>query len=335
MSLRSKLTLFLLVCSCRAFAVPIVYHVENFGFFDNREVRSPYQHSQTMFGTRLGAELGVRRGPSRVYAGYAVVKEFGRKELANKEWTLYYHYREGGVSGAFGAFPRRLLLRELPEAFIDDSLRYYSPNLYGALIQHTGGNGFVELYCNWRGRQSYTQREIFDIVADGEYVIPYTRSAISTGFNAQLTHFSVRKGKTPDNVYDKIMLNPYTRFTLSGSFIDTYSFTTGALLSFNRDRTDNIWKTPAGFMGDASASKGWFTLANHLYVGSPQFSDYELYGAELHQGDAYYRSSFYDRVDASVSLLNRKNLHCSFTASFHFTEGVTDCSQMLYVHILF
>ncbi|MBO7467162.1 MAG: hypothetical protein J6T94_05735 [Bacteroidaceae bacterium] len=55
---------------------------------------------------------------------------------------------------------------------------------------------------------------------------------------------------------------------------------------------------------------------------------------QLHQGDNYYRSSFYDRVDGTVNLLYLKNLHRNFPASFHFTEGITNCSQTLYVHIL-
>lgn len=325
----------LFISVCPVFAQSIVYHVENFGFFDNRETKSPYQISQTMFGTRLGAELGVKRGANSVYGGYVVLEEFGNLELAHKEWTFYYQYRDHGVTGAFGSFPRRLLRRELPESFLDDSIRYYTPNMYGALIQRTGENGFAELYCNWRGRQSHEQREIFEISADGEYAFSSLPFALSTGFFAQLTHFSVRKGKTSDKVYDKVMLNPYVSTSFNLGFIDTFTITAGALASFNRDRTDKIWKTPLGFMGDVQMRKGAFELGNHLYVGKPQLTDFERYGMELHQGDSYYRSAFYDRIDVTAYLLERKNLDCHFTASFHFSEGVMDNTQALYVHILF
>lgn len=329
------LSALMLLCVGPLSAQSLQWHVENFGFFDNREVQSPYQQSQTLFGTRLGVELGVRRGSSSVFAGYAVVEEFGCLELAHKEWTMYYQYKQDGATGAFGVFPRRLLHRELPEAFLDDSIRYYTPNLYGALIQRTGEDGFAELYCNWRGRQSYEQREIFEISADGEYFLPLALLDFRVGFNAQLTHFSVRKGKTPDKVYDKVMLNPYVSASAEPVFFDACMLTAGALASFNRDRTDKVWKTPLGFMGDVMLEKAWFELANHLYVGMPQLSDYERYGMALHQGDAYYRSGFYDRVAASAYLLRKKNLTCCLSAAFHFTEGVVDNTQTLFVHILF
>ena len=311
------------------------WHVENFGFFDNREVQSPYQHSQTLFGTRLGVELGVKRGPGSVFAGYAAVEEFGCRELAHKEWTMYCQYKQDGVTGAFGAFPRRLLHRDLPGAFLDDSIRYYTPNLYGALIQRTGEGGFAELYCNWRGRQSREQREIFEISADGEYAFLSALPCFRAGFNAQLTHFSVRKGKTSDKVYDKVMLNPYVSASAEPGFFDACMLTAGALVSFNRDRTDKVWKTPVGFMGDVKLEKAWFGLANHLYAGRPQLSDYERYGAALHQGNAYYRSGFYDRLEASAYLLREKNFNCRLSAAFHFTEGYVDNTQTLFVHILF
>lgn len=34
----------------------LVFDINNHNFFDNREVRSPYQRSQTLFGSQLGAE---------------------------------------------------------------------------------------------------------------------------------------------------------------------------------------------------------------------------------------------------------------------------------------
>ena len=40
-----------------------VFGVSDNSFFDNREVHSPYQRSQTLFGSQLGVEAGLQFGP--------------------------------------------------------------------------------------------------------------------------------------------------------------------------------------------------------------------------------------------------------------------------------
>lgn len=315
---------------------PFIYHVDDLGFFDNREVHSPYQFSGTYFGTRLGAEVGVKQQKNAVSIGYFAISDFGQKGLSDHGWTLYYRYADRHWSGAFGVLPRRLLQRELPDVFVDEALRYYTPNLGGALLQYKARRGQAELYCDWLSRQSMTEREIFEIVSDGDLRLAGDRwLALSTGYNARLTHFSVRKGKTTDKVYDKFMFNPYVTFKARGSFIDSFSLTAGLMGSLNRDRTDKVWKTPMGFLGDVTVDKWRFELRNRLYAGQPLMSDYEKYGTLLHRGDPYYRSSFYDRVDATFSLLHGKDVDCHATASFHFTEGAVDCSQQVHLTLQF
>ena len=314
-----------------------VWNMDDLGFFDNRETQSPYQRSQTLFGTRLGVTAGVADGCSSLMAGSYVVQEFGQSGLADYGWTLYYCYRGSRFSGAFGSFPRRLLQRDLPDLFLDDSLRYYVPNVQGALLQYSGENGSAELYCNWRNRQSYTEREIFEIVSDGEWYLPIGECTATFGYNAELTHFSVRRGKTPDKVYDKIMLNPTVGLQAhpEGALLDSLRLTAGPVASFNRDRTDKIWKTPVGVLCDFQLDKSFLSIRNRMYIGETQYSDYALYGRALHQGDAWYRSRFYDRMDVGFRLLHLSNVECSVTASFHFTEGVVDNSQTILLRALF
>lgn len=329
--------LVLLGCGVTVYAQTYVWDMDELGFFDNRETHSPYQRSQTLFGTRLGATAGVTDGSSSLMAGSYVVQEFGRSGLADYGWTLYYRYRGTRFSGAFGSFPRRLLQRDLPDLFLDDSLRYYVPNVQGALLQYNGENGSAELYCNWRNRQSYTEREIFEIVSDGEWYLPVGECAATFGYNAELTHFSVRRGKTPDKVYDKIMLNPTVGLQAhpEGLLLDSLRLTVGPVASFNRDRTDKIWKTPVGVFCDVQWDKSFLSIRNRMYAGETQYSDYALYGRALHQGDAWYRSRFYDRMDVGFRLLHRNNVECFVTASFHFTEGVVDNSQTILLRALF
>lgn len=307
-----------------------VYDVDNFNFFDNREVHSPYQQSQTLFGSRLGAEIGIRFDANTIMIGAMGVKDFGKSGIAHADLTFYYHYEEGHFSGAFGSFPRKRLIQELPDIFVYDSIRYYSPTLHGALIQYTSGCGYAEFYCNWLNKQGVGEREIFELVTDGRF----GHKGYHLGWNIQLTHFSVPRPSNGLHVYDKLMIHPYAGFEKSQlDWVDAFSIETGLLLSLNRDRTDMQWKSPMGFLGDIKLRKGRFELRERLYAGSPQFSDYDVYGIPLHRGDPYYRSSLYNRTDFRFYLLNRLNVQCYIGASFHYTEGVLDNSQQVVLRV--
>ena len=304
----------------------LMWGVNNYSFFDNREVRTPYQRSQTLFGSRLGVEGGVQFGPNAIVIGLQAIKDFGSNGMTSGDFTFYYHYEQGHISGAFGSFPRERLRRELPDVFVCDSVRYYTPLLHGALIQYMGKYGYAEFYCNWLNKQDVGEREIFELVTDGRF----GHKGYYLGWNVQLTHFSVPRPANGLQVYDKLMLNPHVGYERGAlSWADALSIEAGLLLSLNRDRCDMVWHTPMGFLGDVKLRKGRFELRDRLYAGNPQFSHYETYGAQLHRGDSYYRSSLYNRTDISFFLLNRTSVQCYATASFHFTEGAIDNSQLL------
>ena len=308
-----------------------VYDVDNFNFFDNREVHSPYQRSQTLFGSRLGAEAGIQFETNTIMVGLMGVKDFGQSGITQKDQTFYYRYEGGGnFSGAFGAFPRKCLRKELPDIFVQDSIRYYSPTLHGALIQYTSSHGYAEFYCNWLNKQGVDEREIFELVTDGRFGY----KGYYGGWNVQLTHFSVPRPSNGLHVYDKLMMNPHIGLEKSGlKWCDAFSFEAGLMLSLNRDRKDMQWKSPMGFLGDIKLRKWRFELYDRLYAGNRQFSDYETYGNQLHRGDPYYRSSLYNRTDIRFYLLNRMNVQCYIGASFHYTEGALDNSQQVILRV--
>ena len=308
----------------------VVWNVENFNFFDNREVRSPYQRSQTLFGSRLGAEVGLQFDASTIMIGATGVRDFGQLGLVHKDLTFYYHYEEGHMSGAFGSFPRTQLKRELPDIFLYDSVRYYSPTLHGALIQYTNAHGYAELYCNWISKQGVGQREVFEIVSDGRF--GYRDYYI--GWNAQLLHYSVPRPAAGLKVYDKLMLNPHIGMQCTDfGWFDAFSIEGGLMLSLNRDRRDMLWHSPMGFLGDLRLTKWRFELRNRLYAGNPQYTHYEDFGAPLFRGDPYYRSSLYDRTDVCFYLLNKPYVQCYVGAALHYTEGSLDNSQQVILRL--
>ena len=307
-----------------------VFDVENLSFFDNREVRTPYQRSQTLFGSRLGADIGVRLGENKLMAGVQLIKDFGTDKIFKNEFTFYYRYDNARFSGTFGSFPRKMLQRELPDIFVYDSLRYYSPTLQGALNQYRSAHGYAEAYCNWINKQGVDEREIFEIVTDGRF----GHKGLYVGWNAQLLHFSVPRPANGLKVYDKIMVNPHLGFERRNvAWFDFIGAEVGLMLSLNRDRNDMVWKTPMGFLCDVRLRKWRIELRDRLYTGNPQFSDYELYGPQLHRGDPYYRSSLYNRTDVSLYLLEMDWVRCYINASFHYTERRVDYSQQVILNL--
>lgn len=331
--MKSLVVLLLVLCSIDVMAQEkpeLMFEVYDQSFFDNREVRTPYQRSQTLFGSLLSLEGGLRFGAHTITAGVHGIKDFGDNGLVGQDLTFYYSYEEGHFSGAFGSFPRRLLRRELPDIFVYDSIRYYTPTLHGALLQYTGSHGYAEVYCNWLNKQGVGEREIFEIVSDGRIGC----KGYYAGWNIQLTHFSVPRPANGLKVYDKLMINPHVGFEKSAlGWVDAFAVEAGLMLSLNRDRTDMLWHSPMGFLGDVKLRKWRFEVRDRLYAGNRQFTHYETYGAQLHCGDPYYRSSLYNRTDISFYLLNRPNVQCYAAASMHFTEGSLDNSQQVVLRI--
>ena len=307
-----------------------VFGISNYNFFDNREVHSPYQRSQTLFGSLLGAEVGLQFGANTVMAGAHAIKDFGQSGISQADFAFYYYYKQGKVSGEFGAFPRERLCRELPDVFVYDSLKYYEPTLNGVLLQYVDTYGYAELYCNWLNKQGVGEREIFEIVSDGR--MGY--KGYYVGWNVQLMHFSVPRPAVGCQVYDKLMINPHLGMEKSDlAWFDAISMEAGLLLSLNRDRRDMLWKSPVGFLGDVKLRKGRLEFRDCIYAGNPQFSDYDSFGFQLHRGDPYYRSGLYNRSDIRIYLLDRLDVRCYVGASFHYTEGCLDNSQQIVLRI--
>ncbi len=308
----------------------IVFGIDNFSFFDNREVKSPYQKSQTLFGSHLGGEIGIQFGPNQIMIGGLGIKDFGEQEWVKSSFTFYYHHEKDHFSGAFGLFPRKRLKNELPDIFVYDSLRYYTPTINGALIQYTNHYGYAELYCNWLSKQGHNKREVFEVVSDGRFGY----KGFYGGWNVQLLHYALPSNTTNEHIYDKVMMNPYVGFETNKIWwFDALTVNAGAVISFNRDRTDMQWKYPIGFLGELRLRKWRFELHDQLYSGGTQFADYDKHGSNLFRGDPYYRSKFYNRTDLTFYLLNKDYIQCRATASMHFTEGEIDNSQQIILRI--
>ncbi|MEG1617607.1 MAG: hypothetical protein RR202_11515 [Bacteroidales bacterium] len=325
-------TLILILSLCASFtgkAQQLLWDLDFFGFFDNREFTKPCQIPQTFFGTRLSPEVGVGfRENHQLMAGLSWISEFGSEKDSKIDWTVYYRYKSKKMNATFGSFPRRQLAEEYPMAMQYDSILYFNPNINGVLLQFYAEAGYAEMYVDWRSKQTESHREIFTIASDGKF--NYRRTF--AGWFFSMNHFAKAKYADNTHVIDNLMFNPYLGTNLSGlTFLDSLQVKGGLLLSANRNRGVGTWHVPTGFLGEIGAEWRILGVKNLLYAGKDQFTFYNEFGSYLYRGDPFYRLSFYDRLDVYVYLLKKRFVECKFSANFHFADGRVQRQQQLFV----
>lgn len=287
------------------------------GLFDNREYKQDMQ-PQTIYGMRIMPRLGVQQDNHRFMVGVSKIWEFGSNDSIAPNLIMYYNYTGSKWSAWFGSIPRKSLQRQLPHAFLYDSIAFFDPTIKGTAFQYRGRYLDTELYCNWFSRQSQTRREAFRIVWDG-YV---GNSVLGAGWYTAMTHFAKPK-ESGHYIYEKFQLNPYLSMDLSDlnpSGI-RLSANAGVLCSLIRCRKDGQWYTPTGFLGDVLIGWHRFDVKSTLYCGGSQqkyLNDPEA-GLIFHRSDPFYNHSFYSRTDLSVVLIKDSMAEMVFTWGLNFT----------------
>lgn len=291
--------------------------------FDNREGDSKYTDTKTFFQTQLSPEIGVSFNSAgathRVAGGGVWTQPIG------SEWdghrispTLYYRYEShnSGLSASLGMFPRHQLIRLLPNYIWSDSVYYCQHNIRGAMLQYNSDNGFFEALLDWRGMQSRTRREAFNIIAQGEW---NHRSFVAGGL-AMMNHLARSSEAGPEqHVVDNFIVNPYAGFRAEGASIGGHLHI-GLLASLSRDRGDSDWFTRAGLWIEGAMHWHWFEAKNTLYSGGKLFPLYQRYGSLLDQGEPYYASKWMDRLSLGASLISTSRVALKASVDFNLAS---------------
>ncbi len=325
---------FLLLClflgSCyQAAAQKFLWDITFDGFFDNREFKAPYQRPQTFFGTRLSPELGLQiKGEHQLIGGLSWIQEFGATDTGNVDWRIYYRYNGAKFKASFGSFSRKLLAEEYPVAMISDSMRYFDPNINGALFQYFLPSGHIEAYIDWQSRQTQTQREVFTIASSGRF----QKNWFGGGWFFWMNHFAKSKQGVGENLIDNMLVNPYVFFDMSAYVpLNVLSLKTGSLISLDRNRGQDEWITPVGFLGELKAEWRFLGVHETFYAGGNQLPFYDDFGSMLHYSDPFYRAPVYSRTDIYAYLLRNKYVTCKASFNLHTAGGRLQTQQMLNV----
>lgn len=298
------------------------YYVPFYGFTDNREYTNTVHPPQTIFGARISPELGILLDSThRFRFGVHVMKEFGSAEsdfLVNP--IAYYQYKDKKVDFYMGMFPRIGLLDKYPLPLLNDTLRYYRPNVEGILLKVNLGKGFQSAWIDWTSRQTDVQRETFLTGFAGR---AYAGRFFFDDYFV-LYHYAGPAVDIPDDhIRDNAGLMLRAGYDFSGkTFFDSLSVSVSWLQSFDRLRNVYDWQTPSGFQYEV------FLQKDRLFCNAL------LYAGERHSiafGDSFYKAPVYGRADFGYQFFDREFIKLRFVYSLHYVEEQLDNQQLLTV----
>ena len=310
--------------SLPASAIDPTWEVNMGSVFDNREGDEKMNDAKTFFFVTIAPEIGLKFTSNDRIAGGAVWTQPLENGVKNGKImpTLYYRHESDSWKFSMGLFPRTQLREPLPGFLWCDSLAYFQRNIRGALVQYNHQKGFFDAYIDWRGMQSETTREAFNIVFHGEWR-PKSKTFL-IGSHVMMNHLA-RRVNSPENekVVDNFVVNPFVGLDLShNTSLDSLILKVGGVVAMERNRADNVgWRIPGGVWMDIVAEWKFLGIKNSLYAGGKLFPEYGLLGTELYQGEPFYRSSFYNRTDVYARILKNKYMNLEAQLNFNFAKN--------------
>jgi hypothetical protein len=313
-----KIYLFLLTTILTAGAASaqnVDFHLNGMGFFDNREYKEFVTRSRTYSGVRITADVGFNIDSNNHFIfGANALHEFGGNPFFLRvNPVAYYSYTGKNWLFNAGAFSREGLLTDYPRAMLNDTLRYYRPNVEGLLTRFKSDHVTETVWIDWVSRQTNVDREQFLFGFSGKYQ-PSLDGPFYVSHYFFLLHDAGPGIAIPD---DHIQDNGAAQIRLGANlshktFLDSLSFEAGGMLSLERSRGIDGWQKPKGFVASAYASYKRFALNDEFYKGD---------GHHITFGDAYYQYKTYNRLDIIYTPFIAKGLKGQFVLSLHNTPG--------------
>jgi hypothetical protein len=297
------------------------FHLNGMGFFDNREYKEFPARSRTYSGVRTTLDVGFNIDSlNHFVVGANMLHEFGGKQFFVKvNPTIYYSFTGKNWLFNAGAFPREGLLTDYPRAMLNDTLRYFRPNVEGLLTRFKNDHFTETVWIDWVSRQTNTDREQFLFGFSGKYQ-PSLSGPLYLAHYFFLLHDAGPAIAIPD---DHIRDNGAAQVKLGANFshktfLDSLTIEAGGMLSLERTRGLDGFQKPKGFVANAYLSYKRFALFDEFYKGD---------GHHITFGDAYYEKSTYNRLDIIYTPFLYKGLTGQFILSLHNTPGYSSNQQ--------
>ena len=295
-------------------------HFNGMGFMDNREYKDYISRSNTYSGTRLALDLGLNLDSNNHFiVGINGLHEFGSSRFMKVDPVAYYNYTNKNWNFNIGAFSREGLLSDYPRALLNDTLRYYRPNVQGMLLKYQNEHFTETVWIDWLSKQSPTDREQFLVGLSGKYR-PVTTGPFYVTHYFQLMHNAYTSNEQAgDHIEDNGGLQVKLGLDFSHkTILDSLTIEAGALMSIERIRNVTDLNTPKGFVASAYLGYKRFALYDEFYKGQ---------GSHINYGDGFYQNKTYNRLDLMYTPLIFKNIRGSFVFSLHNTPSRMSSQQ--------
>jgi hypothetical protein len=293
------------------------------GFLDNREYKAFIPRSRTYSGTRLALDLGLNLDSvNRFVVGVNGIHEFGAKPYFLKADPVYYNYTGKDWVFFAGMFPREGLISDYPRALLNDTLRYYKPNVEGLLTRYTNEHFTETIWLDWVSRQTQTDREQFIFGFSGKYK-PAVNGPFYVSHYFMMLHDAGAEVPDPnhplgDNGAAQVRLGlDLTRHT----GLDSLFFEAGGMISLERQNRVLGFQKPVGFVAAAHLSYKRFELHDEFYAGQ---------GHHILYGDSYYLKKTYNRLDVIYTPFLFKHIKGQFIFSFHQSNSFWNDNQQAF-----
>lgn len=303
------------------------------GFIDNSEGDDTYRSTMTHIGLGITPTLSFtsRDQYHTIVGGWNGLIELGDQNgFIQGRPVVYYQYQTPALRFLFGSISRSLLHEQLPDYLICDSIRYYRPVIMGFDFLYNFMNGYAELFLDWIQTRTQTDREQFMVGIDTRF----QWGMLQAGLNGYYYHYALEKNGLDmgHHIHDNLVVHPFLGFDLSRQcFLDSLYLRTGVLFQADRDRVDDQWHVPVGFMGELYASWQRLAYRQTFYRGARQ----QVFGNEgfgkYYWGDTYVQSPWYSRTDISYDFIHSRWATVSAQLTFHVTNAGLNWHQLLTV----
>jgi hypothetical protein len=312
------ITLISLITSTAALSQSVDIHFNGLGFMDNREYKDFVSRSRTYSGTRITLDVGLNLDSlNHFIVGVNGIHEFGASPYFLKvNPVAYYKFESSRWLFDAGEFPREGLISNYPRALLNDTLRYYRPNVEGLLARYHNEHFTETGWIDWVSRQTQTDREQFLFGFEGKWK-PSLSGVFYISHYFLLMHDAGAEVLLPnDHIGDNG--GAQVRFGLDFSHkqttFDSLAFEAGGMMSFQRERGLDGFKTPKGFVASAYLGYHRFAAFDEFYAGQ---------GSSITYGDAFYEKKFYNRLDLMFTPFLFDHIKGQFIFSIHRTPGFT------------
>ncbi len=298
--------------------------------FDNREyVKSKYNWSQTIFGGSLTPLVGIGWQGHSLQVGLNALRDFGSptKDM-DLNFIFFYNYHDSRFNVSAGIIPRRQVIGG-SDAFFCDSIKFYDNTIDGLLLQYIPNEkSYIEVFCDWDGHQTETERERFIVYSSGRY---YPLPWLFGEYEVMMHHYA-NTSHGEEGVVDNIWVYPRIGIDFGGKiWFDKFKVSAGWLqVAQNDRRREGEYVTPHGAQIEARIEKYRIGVYNTLYIGGCLMPYYDRYASGLYTGSVFYqtRDDVYNRLEAYWYPFQNEKFDLKISTVHHY-DGCTWNSQQL------